>query len=115
MAITRESYRQRGRRLVCTSGDTRFFLVPRNKIGHLSGLEIDTSALSGLFGVITVDIRDSFAAIGQSSGTVVRKSTAVKAGDTISLVLDGEYQLVGGIDVRTNFSGAIVSLAAAFR
>lgn len=113
--VTRQSYPQRARRLVCTSGDTRFFVVPRNKIGQLSGLEIDSSALSGLFGVITVDIRDSFAAIGQSSGTVVRKSTAVKAGDSISVVLDGEYQLIGGVDVRANFSGIIVSLAAAFR
>jgi len=115
MAITEESYRQRSRRLVCGSGDTRFFVVPANRVAHATMLEIDTSPLSGLFGVITFDIRDTFLPSGGASGTVVRKSTAVKAGDVVSVVLDGEVQLIGGIDVRVNFSGPIVSLSAAFR
>lgn len=115
MAIAEKGLTQRSRRLVCTSGDTRFFVVPTNKIGQATAMEVDTSALSGLFGVITLDVRDSYQAIDGSSTTTVRKSTAVKAGDTISIVLDGEFHLMGGIDIRTNFTGAIVSLSAAFR
>ena len=115
MPLTKEGYKQRSRRLVCASGDTRFWLVPANRIAHLTGMEIDSSAQSGLFGVITVDVRDSFQPISGSSGTQVRKSTAIKAGDVMSLSLDGQVQLLGGIDVRVNFSGPIVTLESAFR
>jgi len=115
VAVTREGNKQRGRRLVLASGDTRFWVVPFNRVAQLSSFEVDTSQLSGLFGIIQVDIRDSYAPTGGSSTTVIRKSFAVKAGDALSVVLDGEYQLIGGIDLRTNFSGPIVSLAASFR
>lgn len=115
MPMTREGFLQRGRRLATSSGDTRFFVVPANRIGYLKEVEWDSSGQSGLFGVITIDIRDSYLAIDGASTTVIRKSIAVKAGDVGSIILDGEYQLLGGIDVRVNFGGPVVSLAAAFR
>jgi hypothetical protein len=115
MPITKEGYQQRGRRLSTSSGDTRFFVVPANRIAYLTEMEWDTSGQSGLFGVITIDVRDSYLAIDGASTTVVRKSIAVKAGDIGSIILDGEYQLLGGVDVRTNFGGPIISISAAFR
>lgn len=115
MPVTREDLRQRGRRLVCASGDTRFFLVPRNQIGYATQLQVDTSALSGTFGVISVQIRDSFQPISGASGTVIRKEVGVLAGDVIAEDLGGAYPLIGGIDVRVTRSGPIVSLGAVFR
>ena len=115
MPITPEDYRQRGRRLVCASGDTRFFLVPRNQIAHATHLEVDTSDLSGTGGIISVQLLDSFQPISGSSGTVVRKEVGVLAGDVIAEDLGGAYPLIGGVDVRVDVSGPIVSLAAAFR
>lgn len=115
MPITREDLRQRGRRLVCASGDTRFFLVPRNQIGQLTNLQVDTAALSGRAGAINIQIRDSFQPISGASGTVIRKQVSVLAGDVIAEDLGGGYPLFGGIDVRVDTSGPIVSLAAVFR
>ena len=115
MPITREDYRQRSRRLVCASGDTRIFLVPRNQIGQATHLQVDTAALSGRAGAISVQIRDSFQPISGASGTVIRKELSVLAGDVIAEDLGGGYPLMGGIDVRVSTSGPIVSLAAMFR
>ena len=115
MPVTREDYRQRSRRLVCASGDTRFFLVSRNKIGYASRIQADTSDLSGVAATITFQIRDSFQPISGASGTVIRKEFSVRAGEVVAEDLGGAYPLFGGVDVRVDVSGPIVSLAAAFR
>lgn len=115
MPVTAQDFRQRGRRLVCASGDTRFFLVPRNQIGYATHLQVDTSDLSGVAGAISVQIRDTFQPISGSSGTVIRKELAVRGGDVIAEDLGGGYPLMGGIDVRVDTSGPIISLAAVFR
>lgn len=115
MALSQDYAQKRGRRLVCASGDTRFFLVPRNKIAHASQIEVDASDLSGVASVISVQIRDSFAPISGSSGTVIRKEFGVRGGDIIAEDLDEAYQLIGGVDVRVDVSGPIVSLSALFR
>ena len=115
MPITPADLRQRSRRLVCASGDTRFFLVPRNQIGQATQLQVDTSDLSGVAGVISVQIRDSFQPISGSSGTVIRKELGVRAGDVIAEDLGGGYPLMGGVDIRVDVSGPIVSLAVLFR
>ena len=115
MPITREDYRQRSRRLVCASGDTRFFLVPRNQIGHASQIQVDTAALSGVASAISIQIRDTFMPISGASGAVIRKQFSVRGGDVIAEDLGGAYPLMGGVDIRTDVSGPIVSLAAAFR
>ena len=116
MALTPQSFKQRGRRLVCQSGDTRFFLVPANRPAQLAGIEVDTSNQSGLIGNIEVQIRDSYLASGAAtSTTIVRKSFSVLGGNVESMVVDGEVQLIGGVDVRTSFSGPIVTVSAGFR
>lgn len=115
MPITQQDFRQRSRRLVCASGDTRFFLVPRNQLGYATHLEVDASDLSGVAGAISIQIRDSFQPISGSSGTVVRKELAVRGGDVVAEDLGGGYPLFGGVDVRVDVSGPIVSLAAVFR
>lgn len=115
MAVTKDVIPQRSRRLVCTSGDTRFWVTPPNHPALLTQLEVDASSLSGQFGVITLDIRDSYLPSGGSSTTVVRASKAVKAGECVSFVLDGEAIVFGGVDVRCNFPNAVVTLSAAFK
>lgn len=115
MAITQQDYRKRGLRLVCTSGDTRFFVVPGNVIAHLADLEVDTRNQSGLAGAIGIQVRDSYAPTGGTSTTAIRKEMAVKAGDVVTVSMDGDFQLIGGVDVRTTISGPIVSISAAFR
>jgi len=115
MPVTREDYKQRARRLVCASGDTRFFLVPRNQIAHATHIQVDTSDLSGVAGAISVQIRDSFSPISGSSGTVIRKELAVRGGDVVAEDLGSAYQLIGGIDVRVDVSGPIISLGAVFQ
>lgn len=110
MPFTSLDQRTRGRRLVAGSGDTRFFVVPQNRIAHATELEVDTRNLSGITGVISLQIRDSFAAIDGSSGSVIRKEVGVKAGDMVSFQIAG-VQLLGGVDIRSSFSGPIVSLA----
>ena len=115
MPVTREDYRQRSRRLVCASGDTRFFLVSRHQIGHATQIQVDTSDLSGMAGAISIQLRDSYQPISGSSGTVIRKEFAVRGGDVVAENLGSAYQLIGGIDVRVDVSGPIVTLAAAFR
>ena len=115
MPVTREDYGQRSRRLVCASGDTRFFLVPRNTIGHATQIQVDTSDLSGVASAISVQIRDTFMPISGASGTVIRKEFSVRGGDVIAEDLGGAYPLFGGVDIRVDTSGPIVSLSAAFR
>lgn len=101
--------------MVCASGDTRFFLVSRNQIGHATQIQVDASDLSGVASAISVQLRDTFQPIGGASGTTIRKEFAVRGGDVIAEDLGGAYQLVGGIDVRVDVSGPIVTLGAAFR
>lgn len=117
MPQTLEDRKKRGRVITCASGDNRFWVVPQNMIGQLTDIEIDTHYLSGLTGVIQVQVRDSYntsPTATQTSGTVIRKTLAVKAGDVVSVQLNGDFQLYGGVDVRVDFSGPIVSLAAIF-
>lgn len=113
MAFTDLDKRIRGRRLVSASGDTRHFVVPQNRIAYATDLEVDTRNQSGITGVISLQILDSFAPIDGSSSPVIRKEVGVKAGDMVSFAMDG-VQLVGGVDIRSSFSGPIVSLAAVF-
>ena len=115
MPVTREDYRQRSRRLVCASGDTRFFLVSRNQIAHAAQIQVDTSDLSGVAANISVQLSDTFQPISGSSARVIRKEFSVRGGDVIAEDLGSAYQLFGGVDVRVDVSGPIVSLAAAFR
>ena len=115
MPVSRDDLRQRSRRLVCASGDTRFFLTPRNQIGYATQIQVDTSDLSGVASVISVQIRDSFQPISGSSGTVIRKEFGVRGGDVIAEDLGGGYPLMGGVDVRVDVSGPIVTLSALFR
>lgn len=119
MGFSQLDTRNRSRRLVCASGDTRFFLTPGNKQGFITELEVDCSALSGRVGVTTIDIRDTYvpATTGTAATTTaVRKSTAVAPGDVVALSFEsGPIEVIGGVDVRVNNSGPIVSLSTVFR
>ena len=115
MPVTREDFGQRSRRLVCASGDTRFFLIPRNKIGQATQIQVDASDLSGVASAISIQLRDTFQPISGASGTTIRKEFSVRGGDVIAEDLGGAYPLFGGVDIRTDVSGPIVSLAAVSR
>ena len=99
----------------CGSGDTRFFVTPINQLGYVTRLHVDTAFASGLFGTIQVQVRDVFQALSGSSGSVLRFQTQVLAGDVVDLDPDGAIEVFGGVDVRVNYSGPIVSMSAAFR
>lgn len=115
MGLTKLDFSKRGLRLVCQSGDTRFFAVPGNKLAYVTDLEIDTRNQSGIAAVIGIQIRDSYAPTGGTSTTAIRKEIGIKAGDNVTVGMEGEFQIFGGVDIRTTFSGPIVSLSAAFR
>ena len=107
------------RRVACTSGDNTFFLNPGNKIGYVSSLNIDAFHASGLINTVQITLRDTFMPVGGSTGTSVifqvsfDPDTAAEAMQEISLPSPIQFQ--GLLEVRTNISGPIVSMAAMFR
>ena len=98
-------------RVVCQSGDTTVLTVPTNMIGYIQDIEVDSRAQSGQLSTIGIDIRDTFTPQDGSSTTRVRKSFGIKAGEVIGITLDAPIYVIGQVDLRTNWSGPIVSMS----
>ena len=98
-------------RVVCQSGDSTAFTVPTNKLAYIQDIEIDSRAISGLTSTIGIDIRDTYTPQGGSSTTAVRKSLGFRAGDVLSIDLRAPLHVFGLVELRSTFSGPVVSLS----
>lgn len=115
MAFSTLDLKTRSRRLVCASGDTRFFNVSGNKLAYVTEIEVDDSARSGQVAVTTIQLLDAYVPATTGTATtsqVIRKQTAVRAGEVIAVTIEGGAQFFGGLDVRVSSSGPIVTLHA---
>lgn len=112
--MKRDDLPLRGYEYACTSGNTSALVVPSDTIGHLEEMEIDTAEISGNISLVTVKVNDTYTPQDGSEETTTRVQKSLKCGDVIHVDLDGNYPLIGVININTNISGPVVSLGVAF-
>jgi len=99
----------------CQSGNTVMMSgIADNFIGHLEELQVDTSEISGNISLVHVILQDIYTPTGGSEATETRKQVSLKCGDVIHVDLDGNYPIIGDLQVNVNVSGPVVAVGVSF-